>query len=71
MQRIGHNQFVWGKGDILKTINSDILLKTEPPIPVSSRYWGLPKDVVKTLDKMLRVKWFIIIMRNLRTFFLF
>jgi hypothetical protein len=54
MQRIGRNQFVWGAvPDILKTINKDILLKTGPPIPVSSSYLGYPKDIVKTLDQML------------------
>ena len=32
MKRVGHNQFVWGTiPDILKTINKDILLKTDPP----------------------------------------
>jgi len=60
MQRIGKNQFVWGAvPDILKTINKDILMKTDAPIPVSSRYSGYPKDVVKQLDQLLRVKWFI------------
>ncbi len=43
MQRIGNNQFIWGRvPDLLKTIHFDILLKTDPPIPVSNRYWGFP-----------------------------
>jgi hypothetical protein len=32
----------------------------EPPIPVSSRLWGLPKDVVKEVEKLFRVLWSII-----------
>jgi hypothetical protein len=62
MERRGHNQFVWGAVDTLKTINSDILLKVDPPIPVSSRFWGLPKIVVKEADKLLMVKRSIIIL---------
>ena len=32
----------------------------EPPVPISSRFLGLPKDVVKEVEKLLRVKWSII-----------
>ncbi len=39
------------KGNTLKTINKDILCIVHPPIPVSSRLWGLPKDVVKSIEK--------------------
>ena len=37
-------------------------MKVEPPIPVSSHYLGLPKDVVKKVEKLFRVKWSIIIL---------
>jgi hypothetical protein len=61
MERRGHNQFVWGKvHDILKTINRDILLKVDPPIPISSRFWGLPKETVKKVEKLFMVRWSII-----------
>lgn len=61
MERKGKNQFVWGeKKDTLKTINRDILRKVDPPIPVSSRLWGLPKEIEKEIDKLMRVKWSII-----------
>jgi hypothetical protein len=65
MERKGNNQFVWGSGkDTLKTINKDILCIVDPPIPVSSRLWGLPKDVVKNIEKILRVKWSILLVLN-------
>ncbi len=55
MKRKGNNQFYWdNKIDILKTNNRDILLSTEAPIPVSSRYWGMPKNVAAALDILLR-----------------
>jgi hypothetical protein len=58
MERRGENQFVWGQvRDTLKTNNQEILLKVEPPIPVSSRLFGLPKNVVAEVDKLIRVKW--------------
>jgi hypothetical protein len=62
MERKGPNQFVWGSKDMLKTIDTDILREVEPPIPVSSRLWGLPKDVVKDIDRLMRVKWSIIVL---------
>jgi len=40
------------------TLHSNILLKVEPP--VSSRLWGLLKDVLKEVEKLFRVLWFII-----------
>ncbi len=38
MEKKGHNRFVWGTDDILKTSNNDILLLVDPPIPVSNRH---------------------------------
>lgn len=62
MERRGDNQFVWGKvKDTLKTHNGDILLQVDPPVPVSSRLFGLPKVVVNEVDKLFRVKWSIIL----------
>jgi hypothetical protein len=52
------------KGNTLKTINKDILCIVDPPIPVSSRLWGLPKDVVKSIEKILRVKWSVLLVLN-------
>ncbi len=61
MERKGMNQFVWGReSERLKTLHTDILLKVEPPIPVSSRLWRLPKDVVKEVEKPFRMLWSII-----------
>jgi hypothetical protein len=61
MERRGNNQFLWGPTcDRLKTLDCDILLRVEPPIPVSSRLWGLPKDVLKEVEKLFRVLWSII-----------
>ena len=42
------------------TLHSDILLTVEPPIPVSSRLWGLPNDVMKEVEKLFRVLWSIV-----------
>jgi hypothetical protein len=65
MERRGENQFVWGQvRDTFKTNNQDILLKVEPPVPVPSRLFGLPKNVVAEVEKLFRVKWWSI------TFFL-
>jgi hypothetical protein len=48
MEIKGHNQFVQGSGkDTLKTINSDVLMVIDPPIPVSSRLWACPKMLSK------------------------
>ncbi len=44
---------------MLKTIISDILLKTDPPIPVSNRYWGFPKNTEKKPDQIFRVSGFL------------
>lgn len=61
MVRVGPNQFVWGdKADRLKTLNSDILLRVEAPIPVSNRFFGMPGHIVKKIELMLRVLWSII-----------
>ena len=40
----------------------------EPPIPVSSRLWGLPKDMVKEVEKLFRAVLPIRILRNLYVF---
>jgi hypothetical protein len=61
MSCIGHSQFVWGNHvDHLKTNNSDILLKVELPVPISSRFFGLPKEILKKVDKLFLVMWSII-----------
>jgi len=62
MERAGPNQFVWGKRtDRLKTLNSDIIMLVEGgPIPISSRFVGLPKEVVKKVEERMRVLWSII-----------
>ena len=61
MERSGFNQFRWGKKkDVLKTRNCDILLKIDPPIPVSSRHMGLPKNLVSKVYHHFRVQWLFI-----------
>jgi hypothetical protein len=62
MEKKGANQFVWKSKDTLRTIDSDILRKVEPPIPVSFRLWGLPEDVVKDVDRLMRATWSIIVL---------
>jgi hypothetical protein len=58
MERKGHNKFVWGEvKDMLKTINSDILLMVDPPLPNTSRFYGLPKDILKKVETLFMVKW--------------
>lgn len=55
MTRVGTNQHFWDpKPDILRTLNSDILIKTAPPVPISSRYMGFPKKVFMQLNNLLR-----------------
>lgn len=61
MDRKGPNQFFWDKKpDILKTNNNDIIQPIDPPVPVSSRYSGVPKKVAADLDRHLRplIMWF-------------
>ena len=58
MERKGRNQFVWGTArDTLKTNNRVIVREVDPPIPVSSRLWGLDKDTVKDIESKMRLKW--------------
>jgi hypothetical protein len=53
MEMCGFNQFHWAKKkDVLKTRNSDILLKSDLPIPVSSRHVGLPKPCQQSLPSL-------------------
>jgi hypothetical protein len=67
MERHGNNQFSWGqKIDQLKTINTDILAKVDPPIPISSRHYGLPKDSVKKIETLFRVLWSIFYLKMLK-----
>jgi hypothetical protein len=62
MEKKGNNQFVWGSGK--KYTTKDILCIVDPPIPVSSRLWGLPKDVVKSIEKIRGVKWPVLLVLN-------
>ena len=34
-----------------------IVREVDPPIPVSSRLWGLDKDTVKDIESKMRLKW--------------
>ena len=71
MERKGRNQFVWGTArDTLKTNNRDIIREVEAPIPVSSRLFGLPKDVVKDIENIMRVKkWVVYYLGNFLNLF--
>lgn len=60
MQRIGHNQFVVNCPQHSENYQQGPFAEywpppLSPPIPVSSKYLGFPKDIVKTLDRMFRV----------------
>ena len=53
MERRGNNQFIWGKQDVLRTNNKDIICSVGAPVPVSSRAHGLTKeDLAKVKAKM-------------------
>jgi len=70
MERKGRNQFVWGTArDTLKTNNRDIIREVEAPIPVSSRLFGLPKDVVKDIENMRVKKWVVYYLGNFLNLF--
>lgn len=73
MARKGDNRFLWSKPDVFKTRNCDILLRTDPPIPVSARgFWGHPRSVVKEIEKLVKGKWsisFILIKNRDRPFY--
>jgi hypothetical protein len=60
MEKKGHNRFVWGTDDILKTSNNDILLLVDPPVPVSNRHMGLPAATLRSVETIFRVLWSII-----------
>jgi hypothetical protein len=62
MTRKGFNQFHWDDKvqDLLRTDRRDIIMPIDPPIPVSNRYWGLPKEKLQELQKNSRVNWSII-----------
>ena len=47
----GMNRFIWGKPDILVTLNTDIIMKNVEPIPVNNRgCLGLKSDDLKKLS---------------------
>ena len=56
MDRKGDNKFVWGKDDLLKTKDTDIISKVSAPIKVSSRFLGLSKDDFHKIVKIM-VNW--------------
>jgi hypothetical protein len=57
MEKKGHNRFLWGAQDMLKTRNNDILLLVDPPIPVSNRHMGLPAATLKSVVTIFGVLW--------------
>lgn len=55
MERKGENRFTWSKKDLLKTLNTDILLRIESPIPVTNRgFMGLPQTTLKQVEKLVK-----------------
>lgn len=59
-ERKGDNRFVRSNKDLLKTLNSDILLTIDPPIPVSHRdFWGVPLNTLKIIEKLVK-EWFLL-----------
>lgn len=64
MERKGENRFVLSEKDLLKTLNSDILLKIDPPIPVNNRgFFGLPQDTLKRVELLVK-EWSILPLRT-------
>jgi hypothetical protein len=55
MAKKGRNRFMWEKPDILSTLDQDILLKTPPPVPVTSRFMGVSENIAKQADRLLLV----------------
>ena len=52
MTRLGSNKFIWEKKpDLLRTLDSDILMETPPPVPVSHRHFGYPRNILTEVDK--------------------
>ena len=71
MDRKGDNKFVWGKDDLLKTKDTDIISKVSAPIKVSSRFLGLSKDDFHKIVKIM-VNWSIFYLtKSVFTFALF
>lgn len=60
MEKKGENRFYFSQKDLLRTLNSDILLRIDPPIPVTNRgFWGLPQDILKKVGQLVKA-WFIL-----------
>jgi len=56
MQRVLNNCFMWGKEDVLDTVNTDILLKNLVIEPVNNRgHWKLRKNDTKKVESMMVV----------------
>ena len=53
MEKKGDNQFIWGKLDLLKTSDEDILLEVDPPIPVTTHYLGLNQKDYKKMRNIV------------------
>ena len=54
MTRTGTNAFCWNKVDILDTLFEDILMPVpDGPVPVNSRYLGLPDNAVNRANMLL------------------
>ena len=67
MEQKGENQFIHGKVDTLKTNDKDIILRVNPPEPVSNRHYGLCNDDLKKLKA--KMVGFIIIISALWFYF--
>ena len=69
MEKKGVNKFLFNHKDVLPTLNTDILLTVDHPVPVSNRgFWGLPDEMLCTVGKLVKGNWSIFYKRILKLF---
>ena len=58
MEKKGENKFLFNHKDVLPTLNTDILLTVDHPVPVSNRgFWGLSDEMLRTVGKLVKGNW--------------
>ena len=69
MEKKGVNKFLFNHKDVLPTLNTDILLTVDHPVPVSNRgFWGLSDEMLCTVGKLVKGNWSIFYKRILKLF---